>query len=105
MEKIRREIVMNWYKISMAYDGKIDGVPYKKYEDIAVINIVNLLDFLEPYMQTPNDYKEESKLIKQWAEQHNAHYYARPKDDFFITMAIDETREKGKNIVIVENMS
>ena len=96
---------MSWYKIAQAYDGTIDGVPYKKYGDIAVVNIVDLLDKLESYMQEVNDYDEDSKLMKQWAEQHNAYYYAKPKDMFFMTEAIDETKKNGKNVVIVEDMS
>ena len=97
---------MSWYKKAQAYDGTIDGVPYKHYgNNVAVINIGNLLDVLEIYMQDVNDYEEQSRLVRRWANQHNAYYYARPKDKLFISEAIDEAKRENKNVVIVEDLS
>jgi len=97
---------MNWYKTAQAYDGTIDGIPYKHYgNNIAVINIINLLDVLEMYMQDKNDYEEQSKLVKRWADQHNAHYYSRPKDKLFISEAIDEAKRENKSVVVIEDLS
>jgi len=97
---------MNWYKIAQAYDGTIDGVPYKHYgNNVAVVNIVNLMEVLEPYMKDLNNYEEQSKWVKLWAEHHNAHYYARPKDKLFISEAIDDAKRENKEIVIVEDLS
>lgn len=50
-------------------------------------------------------YDEVGEAIRAYIEEFDAHYYARPKEDFFIAEAVRETAELGKGIVVVENLS
>ena len=101
----------NWYKKAKVFDGIVDGVPYMDSSSYAyvpegyrIINIVNLLEIILP-VEERLDYEEESKRVRQWAEEHNAHIYSAPRESFSISEAIKETEERGKTLVIVEDLS
>lgn len=51
------------------------------------------------------EYAKETAMIRRWVDANNAYFYAAPKEDFFLSNAIDEAKEKGKRIVVLENLS
>lgn len=51
------------------------------------------------------NWKEESKLVIDWCEENNYHYYAAPKEDFFAWEGIQEAEDKGCVGVVLENLS
>ncbi len=77
---------------------------------IKVINICDVLDAFreENYSGTPCweiPYEEENKYLDEWVKKNDAHFYARPREDFFLAEAVEEAFKAGKGIVVVEDMS
>ena len=50
-------------------------------------------------------WEEECKIVREWCEKHNAHYYARPRESFSRISAVFEAVKLGKKIVVVEDLS
>ena len=102
-------------------NNTIDDVKYELYSEdgthmVKVVNICNLMDRLypeewhEPSSTTrPGwmdvDYKESSTAVMSWCDENNSHYYAAPREDFFIFKAVGEAIVEGKDIVVVEDLS
>jgi hypothetical protein len=40
-----------------------------------------------------------------WCDENNSHYYAKPREDFFIFRAVEEAIAEGNDIVVVEDLS
>ena len=51
------------------------------------------------------DYDEECRIVKEYVKEHDAHYYGKPREDFFMFEAFEEAEAKGKSIVVVEDLS
>ena len=49
--------------------------------------------------------EEGFKIFKEYVKQHNAFYYAREKEDFFIDEAIKSAEKMNASVLIVENLS
>ena len=87
------------------------GVPYTLYSEDGVfmvkcVNICDWLDFTygDDFMSHP-DYETTGKELMAWCAVNNSHYYARDREEFFIHTAIREALEKGKDTVVVEDLS
>jgi hypothetical protein len=48
---------------------------------------------------------QQCEDIQRWCADHSASYYAAPKEDFFLFIAIDAAKAEGNKIVVVENLS
>ena len=89
----------------------IDGIPYTLYSEdgvfmIKAVNICHWLDasYGDDWSKHP-DYKTSGKDLMVWCEKNNSHYYAEPREDFFIFNAVREAIEAGKDTVVVEDLS
>lgn len=51
------------------------------------------------------NYEEHSKIVQEYLKENDAHYYAKPKEDFFLWEAVEEAEALGKKEVVVEDMS
>ena len=69
------------------------------------VSVVELLEYLYGALWIDVPYSTTSESIKKWIEDHNAFYYARPHEDFFLWEAVDLMKEAGKCIVVVEDLS
>lgn len=54
---------------------------------------------------TQPDWDTHCKDLRVWTSRYDAHYYARPKEEFFIHRAVAEAEELGLKIVVVDNLS
>ena len=102
-------------------NNTIDGVKYELYSEngthmVKVVNICNLLDYLYPEVwHEPSsttrfgwmdvDYKESGAAVMSWCDENNSHYYAKPREDFFIFRAAEEAIAEGNDVVVVEDLS
>ena len=102
-------------------NNTIDGVKYELYSEdgthmVKVVNICNLLDHLYPEVwHEPSsttrfgwmdvDYKESGAAVRSWGDENNSHYYAKPREDFFIFRAAEEAIAEGNDVVVVEDLS
>lgn len=78
------------------------------YDEVKVVNIcefseIAFPDFFSNFKLCSEREKQITEAIIDGKEEF--YYYGMPKEDFFIYKAIDEAKEKGLSIVIVENMS
>ena len=75
--------------------------------NIQTKGIITLLDELIPNRdeQFSLSYEQESKLVIDWCEANDFHYYGKPKSDFFEWEAIQEAENLGKKGVVLENLS
>ena len=78
------------------------------YEGVALINVCHLLDSLF-CKDWPRDYTrpyaETQAAIMAWCEANEAHYYARGREEFSHSEAVDEAKQAGKTAVVVEDLS
>ena len=102
-------------------NNTIDGVKYELYSEdgthmVKVVIICNLLDHLYPEVwHEPSsttrfgwmdvDYKESGAAVRSWCDANNSHYYAKPREDFFIFRAAEEAIAEGNDVVVVEDLS
>ena len=70
--------------------------------DITVLSICDTLDALG---LDNLDYMAGGKVLMAWCQEHGVHYYAQPREDFFIGAAVTEAEERGLKYVVVEDMS
>ena len=89
----------------------LGGVPYTLYSEdgtfmVKCVNICDWLDFTygDDWAKHPA-YETSGKDLMSWCAANNSHYYARDREDFFIHTAIREALEKGKDTVVVEDLS
>ena len=77
------------------------------YDGVKVINICALIDVMLPdYWGNPNyTYKETNKIVMDWCEANDAHYYADVRENFWVGHGVREAKEAGKSVVIVEDLS
>jgi len=91
----------------------LDGVPYTLYsfDGVFMVKSVSISDLLtsiygEGYWSNWDiDYTTSSKAVMDWCEEHNSHYYAAGREDFFMFKAIREAMDAGKDTVVVEDLS
>ena len=96
---------------SVSNPDVLGGLRYTLYSEDGVfmmkcVNICDWLDFTygDDFMSHP-DYETTGKELMAWCAVNNSHYYARDREDFFIHTAIREALEKGKDTVVVEDLS
>jgi hypothetical protein len=80
-----------------------DGV----YDGVTVINICKLIDVILPdYWGNPDySYEDECKVVMDWCEANDAHYYADVREEFWVGHGVREAKEAGKSIVVTEDLS
>ena len=89
----------------------LGGVPYTLYSEdgVFMVKCVNICDWLDFTYGDDWDkhpaYETSGKDLMAWCAVKNAHYYARDREEFFIHTAIREALEKGKDTVVVEDLS
>ena len=88
----------------------IDGVKYDLYSDdgvymVKAVDIWRLLGRLYPDGHHNVDYMTIGVATKKWCDENDSHYYAAPREDFSITIAIHEAIANGKSCVVVEDLS
>ena len=96
---------------SVSNPDVLGGLRYTLYSEDGVfmmkcVNICDWLDFTygDDFMSHP-DYETTGKELMAWCAVNNSHYYARDREEFFIHTAIREALEKGKDTVVVEDLS
>ncbi len=77
---------------------------YVKDRWVRLVNVCHLLDHI---MEdgTGMDYRARCAMVEDWARSYHSHYYSRPRDKFFISEALQEARDLGKSMVIIEDLS
>ena len=88
----------------------VGGVKYILHSEdgvhmVKVVNIWNLLDCLYPHGHFGVDGYGERHSVKKWCDENESHYYAAPREDFFIFKAVREALESSKDVVVVEDLS
>ena len=91
----------------------IDGIPYTLYSEdgVFMVKSVNICDLLTSiygkgyWKNWDIDYATSSKAVMEWCDEHNSHYYAAGREDFFMFKAVREAIEAGKDTVVVEDLS
>jgi len=76
------------------------------HDGIVIVNICHLLDHLygkDKWFEV--GYLLASKRVREWAEEHGADFYSRPREDFFRSEAVEIARNHGKKMVVVEDLS
>lgn len=71
-------------------------------QEVMILGICTLIDELGIGY---GDYMEYSDVIMGWIADNNAHYYARPREDFSEWEAVREARLQDKSLVVVEDLS
>lgn len=60
--------------------------------------------FGQDSLQWPS-YEDSAAPFMAWCEEHDASYYARPHENFFLDEAVDLALEEGKTLVVAEDLS
>ena len=99
---------MTTHKIDNSHT--VGGVKYILHSEdgvhmVKVVNIWNLLDCLYPHGHFGVDGYGERHSVKKWCDENESHYYAAPREDFFMFVAVQETLAEGKDVVVVEDLS
>ena len=88
----------------------------KSLPDLNVINgvrVININDWLtaaygdefwDGRFSNP-DYEQTGKELMAWCADHNAAYWAAPREDFSVQVAAKFARDRGNKMVVVEDMS
>ena len=98
---------------SITDNSVIDGVPYTLYSEdgvfmVKVVNICTLLTHIygeEYWGNFDITYEMSGKAVTEWCNKHDSHYYAAPREGFFIFKAVREALESSKDVVVVEDLS
>jgi hypothetical protein len=81
----------------------------KKLPDLDFIDgirVIGICDWMDAaYGKEWPDYQESGKELMSWCAEHDAAYWAAPREDFFIHKAVAFARERGNKLVVVEDMS
>ena len=88
----------------------VGGVKYTLHSEdgvhmVKVVDIRNLLERLYPDGHLGVDGYGERHSVKKWCDENESHYYAAPREDFFMFVAVRETLAEGKDVVVVEDLS
>ena len=89
----------------------VGGVKYTLYSEdgvhmVKIVNICDLMDHLYPHKAWMDvDYMTSGVATKKWCDENESHYYAAPREDFFMFVAVQETLAEGKDVVVVEDLS
>ena len=100
---------MTTHKINNSHT--VGGVKYTLHSEdgvhmVRVVNICDLLDHLYPHKGWIGvDYMTTGVATKEWCDENESHYYAAPREDFFIFKAVREALESSKDVVVVEDLS
>lgn len=68
-----------------------------------IANICEVADVCGIRLSVP--YSELIDAVKLFCSRNNAHFYSRPREDFFCKEGAREAVEAGKNFVVVEDLS
>lgn len=74
-------------------------------DTVQVINICTLIDEIFGEDWWKEGYQEINPVIMQWAKDNDVHYYAAPREDFFLWRGVRQAWEAGKTAVLVEDLS
>lgn len=70
------------------------------------MKVIKLLDVENEIYGDKNPYSEEGiNTLRSWLSDNDVCYYGRPKEDFFISEAIEIAERVGTSSVLVENLS
>ena len=99
---------MTTHKINNSHT--VGGVKYTLHSEdgvhmVRVVNICDLLERLYPDGHLGVDGYGERHSVKKWCDENESHYYAAPREDFFIFKAVREALESRKDVVVVEDLS
>tara|TARA_Y100000310_G_scaffold190508_1_gene190485 strand:+ start:327 stop:626 length:300 start_codon:yes stop_codon:yes gene_type:complete len=88
----------------------VGGVKYTLHSEdgvhmVKVVDIRNLLERLYPDGHLGVDGYGERHSVKKWCDENESHYYAAPREDFFMFVAVRESLAEGKDVVVVEDLS
>ena len=70
---------------------------------IDVYGICSVMDEIDP--DGLLSYEDSGDKLKEWCRDHDACYYARPRESFSTHEAIEQARREGKSRVVVEDLS
>ena len=99
---------MTTHKINNSHT--VGGVKYTLHSEdgvhmVRVVNICDLLERLYPDGHLGVVGYGERHSVKKWCDENESHYYAAPREDFFIFKAVREALESSKDVVVVEDLS
>lgn len=83
--------------------GRVEVVSMSDYDVLSLIYPGATLWGNEAYIK--DSYESQSAKVIAYADAHKLHYYGRPKEDFFLWEAAQETVKHGFAGVILDNMS
>lgn len=75
---------------------------FEMIDNMFVYNCCDLFDYLDLWNV---EYFESGKIIKEFCERNNLDYYARPRESFWISDAVEIAKSNNRYGVIVEDMS
>jgi hypothetical protein len=79
--------------------------PINNAESIDGIFVINEWDLLGHLNARSLPYEDQTLLINKWIHDNEAHYYAAPDEHFCIVEGLDQTKAKGKSVLVVDNLS
>ncbi len=81
------------------------GIRARLVRGVYVIRAGDVLEFLAGKKYWLMDYNKQMILMGDFLEKVDAHYYSEEKQNFFVAFAVQEAKDKGKKVVVVENIS
>jgi len=72
---------------------------------VKVIEIISITTFLDQHDLLDVGYMESGDVLRDWCSAYGAHYFARPREEFFIRTAVEEAANQGYPKVVVEDLS
>lgn len=73
--------------------------------DVKVVGVCTVLTEVLGKDWTKSGWDAGCKAVQQWCRDNDAHYYARPKEDYLEAEAIREAQDLGKTTVVCEDLS
>jgi hypothetical protein len=103
--KIARDLKIEDIKNVRTEDHLVDTP--EKHRKLVEVQMIGAYEFDKAiFGEEWPDWDTQCKVLKAFMETHpNAHYYGRPNEDFFIFEAVQEAYDKGKDVIILDNMS
>jgi hypothetical protein len=75
-------------------------VPWSPIKWVSIIDILTHF-----YGEDASDWPDgEEKIIHAWIKEHNAYYYARPRQNFSLIEAINLAKTTGHLLVVIEDL-
>jgi len=79
---------------------------FEKATEVEGIIVIGIVEWEKLHITEGHGYSNSNmEKFQQWCKNHNAHYYARDKSEFFQIEAIEEAKYKGMNLVVLESLS